>query len=44
MSESNLRQSSVNRPVVLHIAASLDGFIATVDDGLDWLPAPDEMQ
>ena len=44
MRESSVRQSSVPRPVVLHTAASLDGFIATVDDGLDWLPAPDETE
>ena len=44
MSKSNVRKSSVPRPVVLHIAASLDGFIATMDDGLDWLPAPDETE
>ena len=29
-----------SRRVVLHIAASLDGFIATSDDGLEWLPEP----
>lgn len=44
MSKSNVRKSSVPRPVVLHIAASLDGFIATMDDGLDWLPAPNETE
>lgn len=44
MSESIVKPSSVPRPVVLHIAASLDGFIATEDDGLDWLPAPDETE
>ena len=27
------------RRVILHIATSKDGFIATLDDGLDWLPA-----
>ena len=28
------------RKVILHIATSKDGFIATLDDGLDWLPGP----
>ena len=28
------------RRVILHIATSKDGFIATLDDGLDWLPGP----
>lgn len=32
------------RPVVLHIAASRDGFIATEDDGLAWLPPPTEAE
>ena len=32
------------REVILHIAASEDGFIATLDDGLDWLPTPNETQ
>lgn len=32
------------RNVVLHIAASQDGFIATEDDGLAWLPQPNEEQ
>jgi len=27
-----------NRRLILHIATSSDGFIATKDDGLDWLP------
>ena len=44
MSESNVKQPSVPRSVVLHIAASLDGFIATEDDGLDWLPTPNETE
>jgi len=34
----------MSRPLVLHIAASLDGFIATEDDGLDWLPSPDDTE
>lgn len=29
-----------SRRVIVHIATSLDGFIATKDDGLDWLPHP----
>jgi dihydrofolate reductase len=29
------------RKVILHIATSKDGFIATLDDGLDWLPGPE---
>ena len=29
------------RKVILHIATSKDGFIATLDDGLDWLPRPE---
>ena len=28
------------RLVILHIATSKDGFIATLDGGLDWLPGP----
>ena len=28
------------RRVILHIATSKDGFIATLDGGLDWLPGP----
>lgn len=32
------------RPMVLHIATSEDGFIATEDDGLDWLPQPNEVE
>jgi dihydrofolate reductase len=30
--------------MVLHIATSEDGFIATEDDGLDWLPQPNEVE
>jgi|TARA_B110000263_G_C15137988_1_gene432009 dihydrofolate reductase len=30
--------SANKRRLVLHIATSSDGFIATKDDGLDWLP------
>jgi hypothetical protein len=29
------------RKVILHIATSKDGFIATLDDGFDWLPGPE---
>ena len=32
--------SNNKRRLVLHIATSSDGFIATKDDGLDWLPHP----
>lgn len=32
------------RRLILHIAISSDGFIATKDDGLEWLPAPSETE
>lgn len=32
------------RRVILYIAASLDGYIARRDDGLDWLPLPTEQE
>ncbi|HIF16161.1 MAG TPA: hypothetical protein EYQ85_02785 [Candidatus Poseidoniales archaeon] len=32
------------RRVILHIATSRDGFIATLDDGLEWLPEPSESE
>jgi dihydrofolate reductase len=32
------------RRVILHIATSLDGFIATLDDGLEWLPEASELE
>ena len=28
--------------IILYIATSLDGFIADVDGGVDWLPHPDD--
>ena len=33
-----------SRQVILHIATSSDGFIATQDDGLEWLPDPSESE
>ena len=33
-----------DRRVILHIATSKDGFIATSDDGLEWLPEPSESE
>jgi len=32
------------RRLLLHIATSSDGFIATKDDGLDWLPQPGDSE
>jgi dihydrofolate reductase len=32
------------RRVILHIATSADGFIATLDDGLEWLPGHSELE
>ena len=35
---------SKERQIILHIATSSDGFIATLDDGLEWLPKPSDSE
>lgn len=35
---------SKERQIILHMATSSDGYIATLDDGLDWLPKPSDSE